>query len=323
MLVLPKQKAAFSNLNTYYLHLDRLLEHVQGEIGTGCLVFQSAVAGGVVYFDSDEVLNGYYFNRKETLHGQPAVNKLIDDKFDHNFTVHIYALPQEQVYFWSTIPSAEIRYKDLSTEFTDLEGLLKKMRAEKLTGFIDVTLRKNDEGGLIFFSGGEVVGGSFSWQTDFSASVQAGIDTLVRKSKQNGGVFQVSSIPTAAGAPKVPAAAVDAKVLTMLEEFLSIFETLYRSKRNRETDFNTLIRKKFVENAERFVFLDPFAAEFEYVDRRVVYNGAAQDAELANGVILSMLELADEIQLGRELRKYLNSWSKKYDARLNRLGIEL
>ena len=321
MLVIPKEKAVIGNLNTYYLHRDRLLEHFQGEIGAGCIVFQSAVAGGVIYFDPDEILNGYYTNKKEKLHGKPAVKKLVNDEFEHNFVLDVYRLPREEVYFWATIPTAEIRYKDLSTEFTDLQGLLKKMRAEKLTGYIDVALRKSGEGGMIFLSGGEVVGGSFSWQPGESTSLHARVETLVQKSKRNGGLFQVSSIPLATPKTDRPPAAGDRRVLTILEEFLSIFETLYRSKRNRDTDFNTLIRKKFVENVERYVFLDPFAAEFEYVDRKIKFSGSATDPELAEGLVTTMLELADDIGLGNELRSYLASWYRKYDAKLNDLGI--
>lgn len=116
-------------------------------------------------------------------------------------------------------------------------------------------------------------------------------------------------------------AAADSKVLGMLEELMRIFETLYCSKGNRKTDFNTLIRKKFVQNAERFAFLDPFAAEFEYVDGRIVFKGAAPGAELVRGVVTSMLELADAIALGVELRRSLSSWFKKYDTKLHRWGI--
>lgn len=321
MLVVPKEKAVFSNLNTFYLNLDRLLEHFQGEIGAGCLVFQSAAAGGAVYFDPDEILNGYYFNKSKTLTGEPAVDQLLSEKHEHNYTVDIYRLPREEVYFWSTIPTAEIRYKDLSTEFTDLEGLLKKMRAEKLTGYIDASLRRSGEGGLIFLSGGEVVGGSFSWQPDVSIPLQSRIETLVRKTKRSGGIFQVSRIPLAADKADTRKKTAEPQVLTMLEEFLSIFETLYRSKRNRKTDFNTLIRKKFVENAERFVFLDPFAAEFEYVDRKIRFSGAATDVELAQGVVTTMVELAEEIGLDGELRNYLASWYRKYDKPLRELGV--
>jgi len=321
MLVVPKQKAVFSNLNTHYLHMERLLEHLQGDIGAGCLVLRSAAAGGVIYFDPDEILNGYYYNRREKIHGKAAVAKLIDPKTDHNFNVDVYQLPREEVYFWTTTTTAKVLYKDLSTEFTELEGLLKKMRVEKLTGYIEVALRKNGDSGLIFLSGGEVVGGSFSWLSDASPALQTSIDKLVQKSKQLGGVFQVSCIPPAVEPQKKRTAAPDAKLLQMLEEFLSIFETLYRSKRSRDVDFNTLIRSKFVEKAEDFAFLDPFAAEFEYVDRKIVLNDAVQETQLVEGVTTSMFELAEEINLGGELKKYLNSWFKKYDTTLKELGI--
>jgi hypothetical protein len=109
----------------------------------------------------------------------------------------------------------------------------------------------------------------------------------------------------------------------MLEEFLGIFETLYNSRKNKEGDFNSLIRKKFVENAERFTFLDPFAGEFDFNDRKIRFSGDADDAALASGIIVSTTELAEDIGMQEEMRKYLLSWQRKYEEKLDHLGIRM
>jgi hypothetical protein len=111
--------------------------------------------------------------------------------------------------------------------------------------------------------------------------------------------------------------------LRMLEEFLGIIETLYNSRKDKEADFNSLIRKKFVENAERFTFLDPFAGEFDFNDRKIRFSGDADDAELANGIIVSTRELAEDIGMQEEMRKYLASWRRKYEEKLDHLGIRM
>ena len=144
MVIIPKEKPVISNLNTYYLDITKLIEHYQGEIGSGGLFFGSASAKGVIFFDQDEILNGYFRDQDSELSGDDAINRLMETDFEHNYTVEIYNISLEEVYFWSSLPSAERIYKDLSTEFTDLEGLIKKMSAEKLTGFIEVTIEDEE-----------------------------------------------------------------------------------------------------------------------------------------------------------------------------------
>ena len=327
MLVVPKEKPVLTNLNTYYLKLDKLIEHCQGEMGAGGIFFWSASAHGVVYFDPDEILSGYFSDKNAELHGQSAVEQLMQAEFNYNFSIDIYRIPLEDVYFWSSTPAAEKIYKDLSTEFTDLEGLIKKMGAEKLTGYIDILIGNGQESGMIFFAGGEIIGGSFSWGPVESDSVKASSKQLVEKTKEVGGIFQVCRIPMDTVRPSPPQSARTSgspqNVLRMLEEFLGIFETLYNSRKDKEADFNSLIRKKFVENAERFTFLDPFAGEFDFNDRKIRFSGDADDAELTNGIIVSTTELAEDIGMQEEMKRYLGSWRRKYEEKLDHLGIRM
>jgi hypothetical protein len=201
------------------------------------------------------------------------------------------------------------------------------MAAERLDGFIDITIGAAQEGGILFFGGGDIVGGSFSWGPVHRESVAALRRRLVEKTKKQGGVFQVCriSLDKAQDASMPPAATDEAPrhVLRMLEEFLVIFETFYNGRREKGADFNSLIRKKFVDNAERFAFLDPFAGEFDFSERRIRFSGEAADRELATGIIVSTIELAREIGVEQELRKYLSSWRRKYDETLARLDVHI
>ena len=111
--------------------------------------------------------------------------------------------------------------------------------------------------------------------------------------------------------------------LRMLEEFIGIFESLYNSSKDKQVDFNSLLRNKFVQNAERFEFLDPFTEEFEYHDRKITFTGDADDSELSNGIIVSIKELSEDIDLADQLNDYISSWRRKYEALLESLGIHI
>jgi hypothetical protein len=325
MVILPKESPVIENLNTYYLDVIKLIEHYQGEIGAGGIYFKSNTAQGVIYFDHDDILNGYYSDKDGELFGDDAIEQLTDADHDYNFSIVIYYLTQEEVYFWSSLPTSERVYKDLSTEFTDLEGLIKKMNAEKLTGYIDVTIDNGRDQGLVFISDGKIVGGSFSWGKSGSSRTNKDIKRLIEKTKEYGGLFQVSRMPIAnennSGADAPSRSALTDGVVKMLEDFMSIFETFYASLKSKDADFNSLLRKKLVDNADRFSFLDPFADEFNYADRKIYFTGTVGDEEFARGVVMSVKEITEELALENDFKSYLESWLKKYARKLDQLGI--
>jgi hypothetical protein len=315
------------NLNMYYLDIRKLIEHFQGEIGSGGVFFKSANAEGVIFFDTDEILNGYFRIKDKEILGYEAIDRFLETDSEYNFNIDVYRIPQEEVYFWSSLPSADKIYRDLSTEFTDLEGLIKKMGSEKLTGFIDISISNGGDGGLIFMSNGEIIGGSFSWGKDEEIPIKRNLEILISKLKDSGGVFQVSRIPLkneqGGGQAAENSVAPLAGTIKMLEELLGIFETLFASKKDKATDFNKALRQKFVEKAEKYAFLDPFAAEFEYADRTITFSGETTEQALAQGVVESVTELVEEHSLVPASKKYLASWTRKYEKRLSALDIHI
>jgi hypothetical protein len=326
MVIIPREKPVIENLNIYYLDIRKLFEHFQGEIGSGGVFFKSHSAEGAIFFDEDELLNGYFQEKDNMLTGNAAIDQLIQAESDHNYSVSIYKISQEEVYFWASLPSAEKIYKDLSTDFTDLEGLIKKMRLEKLTGYIDVSIGDGMEGGLIFISNGEIIGGSYSWGGEKANSSQNNLKILIDKTKKVGGIFQVSRIPMktekVAGESKKQVSDTNLETLAMLEEFLGVFETVVPIEKNKGAGFSSILKKKFVEKVEEYAFLDPFAAEFEYSDRKIKYSGQADEKELAEGVITSVKELAEEMGILTEVKKFMASWVDKYGKKIEELGID-
>ena len=107
MIILPKEKPVVQNLNSYYLDINRLLEHFQGELGSGGIYFYSPGAEGVIFFDKDDFLNGIYEDKEVNLKGKEAILNLIEGVKNHNFTISIFDILPERIYFWANIPKAE------------------------------------------------------------------------------------------------------------------------------------------------------------------------------------------------------------------------
>ncbi len=327
MVIIPREKPIIENLNVYYLDIKKLLEHYQGEIGSGGVFFKSHAAQGVIFFDKDDLLNAFYEEKDLDLMGSQAIEHLINAGGQYNFTVNIYQLSFEEVYFWASIPSAEKIYEGLSTEFTDLEGLIRKMSSEKLTGYIEVSIGGGREGGLIFIINGKIMGGSYSWDNGEPGPSKKNQELLIRKSKESGATFNVCRIPLsnmkAEGESRGGFSRPSKAILSMLEELMVLFENAVASRKKMKTDFTKLLKKKFVENAEKYAFLDPFAGEFDYSNRKIDFSGAASDKELIDGVVTSIRELAQELGMLPELLDACTEWSDKYAQQLENFSVTL
>ena len=325
MIIIPKEKPVIENLNSYYLDIRKLVEHYQGQLGAGGIHFKSTAAEGVIFFDKDELLGGVFKDKERNIQGKEVLNSIIETSSQYNFVISIYEIAQNKIYFWANMPDAKKIHKNLSTEFTDLEGLIKKMASEKLTGYIEVVINNGSEGGLVFFSDGEIIGGSYSWGKGEVSSLKENRELLVAKTKDSGGIFHVNRIE----ASKRPVAGeigrkeqkTAADILIVLEELLQIVESEAAKKKNIERDFNKLLKKKFVEKADKYVFLDPFADEFIYSAGKITFTGEAADEELLRGVAESVKEIAEESGFLSNLSDSLSSWSQKYARELAKTGI--
>ena len=91
-----------------------------------------------------------------------------------------------------------------------------------------------------------------------------------------------------------------------------IFERVVNSEKKIKNDFTLLLKNKFLEQAGKYPFLDPFAAEFEYSDHKVVFTGDPGEKELLKGVTDSVKELAEEMGLLGRLKEELQSLQAKY-----------
>jgi hypothetical protein len=314
MVVFPKKTPVANPLNSYYVDMPKLCEHYQGAIGTGVIHCKSHSAEACVFFDKDELLNGIFYHNGDEITGKAAIDRVLNSN-DHNYEIHIYSIPSENIYFWSNIPSAKKIYDDLSSEFADLEGLIRKMSSERLTGYIYVSINGDNENGFIFFINGEILASSYSWGSGVIDGSNKDVDLLIKKSAEVGGLFQVKSISLKRGGNVSQSSRIRKKTvnpLPYIEELLVIFERVVISEKKIKTDFTLLLKNKFMEQVGKYPFLDPFVAEFEYSDHQVVFTGDPGEKDLLKGVTESVKELAEEIGLLGRLQEEIQSLQVKY-----------
>lgn len=331
MIIVPDTPPAVEGLNSYYLLLDRLLEHFQHELEAGALHLRAPAAECVVYFDETGPVGGTYRDDTDEVSGSGAFDRLLREAPRHNFRVAVHPLELERVHYWAGIPHAEVVHRDLSAEFTDLDGLIRKMQAERLSGYIEVAAGGGDAPAQLFFAQGRFIGGRYPWRE--VARLDRGRESVLalrKRVRRDGGVFTVRRIaperPAAAPAPA--AGTTDApdearEVIEALRGLLTIAENTVRADRRGRVDFVTRLKKKFVQRADRWEFLDPFSAEFEYADGRIAFHGDAPPERLARGVAACVAEVAADLKLDAALATNLRPWRTRHAAALERWQVRI
>jgi len=328
MIVIPKSMPTIEGLNSFYLNVGRFIEHFSGEVPTGAIHFLASKAEGVVFVDDHSILSGIYEDKSTALEGAEAVDYIINNAGEQSFAVAVYEIEPEYVHFWSNLPNAEVIHNNLSTEFTDLKKLIIKMQAEKLTGYVEVTINGVDETGTVFLNMGSITGSLFPWNRKNLASSRQDMEKLIENSKKSGGEFNVYQVKlihnnladTLDTSQETTASSeVDGEMnVAIIEELLSIFETTFHANNKGKVDFRTLLRRKFVEKADSYDFLDPFAAEFHYADGQIDYSGDAGTDILARGIVECVKEIAEEIDIYYPLLKAIVPWTEKYAAEIEK-----
>ncbi len=330
MIIFPKENPVVENLNSYFLDIPRFIEHYQGEVGTGCVGMSSASAEAAVFFNKDDLVSVILERRNNGGSRLIGMEEIAEIAKIENFSVNLYGLEEAFIDYWANLPDAAVIYKNLSTDFTNLEKLIAKMQAERLTGYIDVMLNTDSGRGRIFFCSGKCLGASHSWE-GWQLNTAGNLwYTLMSKASDTGAVFNVLRLPLEKA---VPAAALPAagpadgngrqRTMEMLEELLRRLEDVVVADNRIRGDFRVLLKKKFVEKAEHFPFLDPFAAEFEYRDQRIECHRDVRNGELLAGVTESVRELVAELGIGPMFQKTLYPWREKYGDVIRRFRIQL
>lgn len=333
MVIIPKDKPVITGMNSFYLNIHRLIEHFNGEFESGGILFQSPTGNGVVFFDDHVPLSGVFESKNDTIIGQDAIQHLVDNASSANFSVSVYHIDSDMVHFWANLVNAKSLYENLSTEFTDLRALMKKLRAEKLTGYIDARIGGAETTACIFLSFGHLLGGSYTWVDDELHTDKQLLNDLLKKAESEGGTFSVYQVEWSApgndaaddavtldaatpapSAEEAMAATVEVapEDLKMLEEFLNVFEETAMGVKRYRNEFHTLLRRKFISFADRYDFLDPFAAEFEYAEGTITYTGSAPSATVIKGVVEAVWDLASEMGLTQSLISALTPWTDRY-----------
>lgn len=318
MFVFPEDKPVIRGIHSVYVDMPRLIQHYQQEVPSGCIRFQGQKAKGLLFFKNQSMIDGLFKQDDQLISGPKAVNNLLQACADTQFSIDVLEITPEQMPFWAGVQAAEAIHSNLSTEFTDLKKLLKKLSGEKLTGYIEVRIDEKDETGRIFLIGGKFIGGTYSWTHHRLSRSKEGLEKLVGQTKTAEGLFTVYKVvksdPSDQSEPQEPKPAQSEAGLKALETLMQTAESIVADDKKAKRDFQTLIKKKFVQFVDKYAFLDPFAAEFDYRNGKITYSGTADEKSLAIGVLASLQSVMDDCGLSQPFLEKLSTWKDQHDA---------
>jgi hypothetical protein len=310
----PKGQPVHENLNTSYVNVSALLADLQVNGFTGYVEVGSSGYVAYVFIDSGAIIGALEQGDAGTRSGTDAINGLLVRAERPGNAVSIYQHAPATVQAIAGIIDGHVVYQGLSSEFTDLAKLVAKLRRDAgVTSYVEVVLDAERGSGVIYISGGEA-DGVYSPSGATTVTGPSALAAMVDAAESAGATFNVFALPAppepapapepAPGprlavvpsepvegaepepAPAPPVALGDDDLAPLVGLMGEVIGTIERAVTAWDSNqrFAIELRAAQLEKADRFPFLDPFAAEFEYHAGEIAYVGSIGPDEFAAGL---------------------------------------
>lgn len=328
-MLIPREQPYLDGLNSYYLHIDKFVEHMQGEIGSGCLYFRSSTEELLVYFDEQEVLRGVVQNNNQRARVLPTLAPVLSELQLKSFKVTVYTLAASAIFFWEQIPQFQRAKTTLHSTDITLPDLIFRLKQKRFSGFVDVTIKEKNESGLLFFHQGSRVGGSYSWGEGGLDPSDAVYNDLLSRLQKDKGLFAIGHFlakkageelqEQKAASEENDNPVYQANLIKALQEFLDFFILVMRRK--TKSDPVILLKQHLIDKVEEYPFIDPFTPMFDYKDGVVTFFEDVPREKLAAAIVDNAWEIIFEHRVEKKFRAGIKKW--EYKSALEERGIEV
>ena len=192
-MLIPREKPCLEGLNSYYLHLEKFIEHMQGEIGSGAIHCLSSNLEMVIYFNEHEVISSLLQEKGGVANFASSSEIARSFFYNSSCAVAVYQLDAHAIFFWAQMPSFQRAKAALKSTEIPLPDLIFRLRQKQFSGFIDVQLVKKNDGGILFFNEGNRIGGSYTWGKGGMSTSDEDYNSLISRVQLNEGIFTFGS----------------------------------------------------------------------------------------------------------------------------------
>lgn len=333
-MLIPREKPYLSGLNSYYLQIDKFIEHLQGEIGSGALYCQAVDQELLVYFDEQEIVRGVTQNDGERAQVSQSLEPVLDSLAIKSFQVTIYYLDANSIFFWGQMPPFQRAKSKLKSIDISLPDLVFRLRQKKFSGFIDVDLQGHNDGAILFFNQGEREGGSYAWGKGGLSPADDDYNRLLGLLQTNAATYAIGHFKEETTAESESKTAQDrpaaeeqkdtpqyfSNLDTALEEFLGLFMLVTRKKLKVEPLVQ--LKQQFLDLMEDYPVLDPFNNYYELTDDGTVeFSDIAPREEIAAAIVECAWKSVEDLKLQKKFRAAIKKW--EYRMALEERGIDV
>ncbi len=319
----PKGKPVHENLSTSYVKVGALLADLQVREFTGYVHIGYRGYDAYVFLDAGVIIGAIEQTDKASRVGSEAVDGLLVRSEQRDGSVSIYDHASQTVQALAGIIDGNIVYQGLSSEFTDLDKLIRKLSKDQdTTWYVEAVAAEERAVGVLYIHGGKA-DGVYSSPDGVTLSGQAALKAMLEMSDVHGATYDVyavattevtiapvaepepaakrlavvASLPAPAPPPPAPVAVPSARISVPKSEssddmaplvllMSDVVATIENAVVSREGPggFAIELRAGQLDVADRYPFLDPFAAEFEYHAGEIAFVGNVDPEDFAIGL---------------------------------------
>lgn len=346
----PKGRPVHENLGTSYVKVGALLADLQVREFTGYVHIGLRGYDAYVFIDGGQIVGAVEQTETAARSGSEAVDGLLVRSEQRDGTVSIYEHGAATVQAIAGIFDGTPVYRELSSDFTDLDKLVRKLALDRESvWYVEVVATEELGVGVIHIHDGRPDGVYSPLDSPTLHGAEA-IAAMLAVAGSSGATFNVYATPagpavspvaeTAEESPRLTVVPVvetappprpapppvsedvdaTAPLVMLMSEVIATVEAAVTAREGAGT-FAIELRSGLLEVADRYPFLDPFAAEFEYHAGEIVFLGAVDPEELAVGlgealhIAVSALERRDAADGERLRRRVAEALAALYEER--------
>jgi hypothetical protein len=330
-MILPKGDVVHENLRTAYVELNSFIQTLKDDNFTGYVQISFWEYEGVLFMEAGEIVNAIEEAQGTRMGGEEAVENILLQSKQKDGRIDVFKLVPEMVTILASTTMKEATYKDLSTEFTSLDKLLEKLSKENHSGYLDIMLNNNQGRGLIFFQEGEVAEVVMSDDKSGEIYGKDKLDKIINDVQNLGATFNVYRAKLGDGSERAGISqSIDLHGVTeIFQEIMSTIEAVVDKLGKRSGVFMDNLKTAQVEKSDVYPFLDPFAAEFEYMQGKIKFHGKVSAEVLASGIKdcieMTLNKIPIKItkdELYEKIRSSLQPTIKKFEKKIDDFGLK-
>jgi hypothetical protein len=295
MMIYPKVEVVYENMNTSFTNFGELISDLSANDFTGSVKVGFWEYEGNLFIDNGNVVNAVEEINGERVTGKTAVKRLMEKAKEKGGSISVYTLTEEMVTVLSSVVQSELLYKDLTTDFTSIEGLITKLRKEDQTGYMEVDIGGGSRKAYIYFLSGEINDCLLTSGGDEISGVNM-LHRIIEASSSQGATFNVYR----AAIEESFAEGEEIRISDQFPQILEVWGELLRAvesvidDRLEEGEFLKNLKDVMIAQPEEYPFLDPFAAKFQYQEGEITYRGEPEK-RISEGLGVCLMDTIDRL----------------------------